>query len=544
MKRYWQLFVVLAVALINAACAQVEIDITCGIYGVVKDHATHEVIENCQVSLSPTGQTVATNADGSYSFQSLDAGRYTLTFTRVGYQSQTKAVQLPAGERIQCDVQLKQKGEIDPEDPEDPENPENPDNPDNPENPENPDNPDNPENPENPDNPENPQEESVFAGGTGAAYDPYLISTKEQMQKIKDYASSHFKLAADIDMTGISWNPVQLSGGFDGDNHTLYNVTINPYAMSDNQGLFSELANGASVKNLTINGFSVNAAKNKYIGAIAGKTSAASVITNCHVILKTASAIVGDRHVGGIAGMAYDVSDCTVSSPISAVVIAGDSYVGGAVGFFYNSSSSGKVQNVSVSCHVFGETDRIGGVIGGHSSYGYISQCSFEGTISTGNNAQNIGGIIGYALCSINSCKAKVQINISNGNRIVGGIAGYRDSGLNGCYSTGFINGLAPTVHNFIGSITGHVSSSSKCHYCYSTMDIPFEEGDWSKDRDDSYSVAKLIEKAGTNINLAEIMRAADAGSAYFDYDRTWKWTGTLREQSVTAICPKLKWEK
>jgi hypothetical protein len=32
--------------------------------------------------------------------------------------------------------------------------------------------------------------------------------------------------------------------------------------------------------------------------------------------------------------------------------------------------------------------------------------------------------------------------------------------------------------------------------------------------------------------------------SEYWDFNRTWTWKGTANGKTVTAICPKLKWEK
>ena len=34
------------------------------------------------------------------------------------------------------------------------------------------------------------------------------------------------------------------------------------------------------------------------------------------------------------------------------------------------------------------------------------------------------------------------------------------------------------------------------------------------------------------------------ARAGYWDFNRTWTWKGTANGKTVTAICPKLKWEK
>jgi hypothetical protein len=39
-------------------------------------------------------------------------------------------------------------------------------------------------------------------------------------------------------------------------------------------------------------------------------------------------------------------------------------------------------------------------------------------------------------------------------------------------------------------------------------------------------------------------MRANGISDEYWDFNRTWTWKGTANGKTVTAICPKLKWEK
>ena len=38
-----------------------------------------------------------------------------------------------------------------------------------------------------------------FAGGTGTAEDPYLVSTKEHLNNVRFYLSAHFKMINDIE---------------------------------------------------------------------------------------------------------------------------------------------------------------------------------------------------------------------------------------------------------------------------------------------------------------------------------------------------------
>ena len=75
--------------------------------------------------------------------------------------------------------------------------------------------------------------QAQYGGGSGAAHDPYLIYTAEQMNTIgaepNDW-DKHFKLIADIDLSaytgtsfniiGIDWNK-PFTGVFDGNGHTI-----------------------------------------------------------------------------------------------------------------------------------------------------------------------------------------------------------------------------------------------------------------------------------------------------------------------------------
>jgi hypothetical protein len=60
------------------------------------------------------------------------------------------------------------------------------------------------------------------------------------------------------------------------------------------------------------------------------------------------------------------------------------------------------------------------------------------------------------------------------------------------------------------------------------------------------YSIYNLVSEFNSPINIAEIMRAncSSEASEYWDFNRTWTWKGTANGKTVTAICPKLKWEK
>lgn len=177
-----------------------------------------------------------------------------------------------------------------------------------------------------------------FAGGTGSEARPYLIQSVAQLKEITKYPKQYFKLIDNIDFCGETLSPLGvLSGGLDGDGYT-----ISGFAMSvqSNAGLFTEVANDAYVKNLTIGATTNNA---EYLTTISvghnGKTELVvggicatnnGMIENCTVsnVSISASRKVdwgSDSKlisiVGGIAGRNNNViTDCTVeNSTIKAI---------------------------------------------------------------------------------------------------------------------------------------------------------------------------------------------------------------------------------
>ena len=106
-----KLFVFLLCALAASSCAHDIIDLTGDIQGVVKDYSG-ALVENCRVTLSPGGMSDMTDADGIYSFESLQPGTYTLSFSKSGYVDMTEDVTLVAGEIKNVDVALQDPSEV------------------------------------------------------------------------------------------------------------------------------------------------------------------------------------------------------------------------------------------------------------------------------------------------------------------------------------------------------------------------------------------------------------------------------------------------
>ncbi len=112
--------------------------------------------------------------------------------------------------------------------------------------------------------------DNSFAEGEGTVDNPYIISNLADLKNFRDYVEDsdnkgkdeYFKLNNDIDMSieGQSWKPIGASksgfaGTLDGCGNTIKNLYINLQTDSGtNSGLFFEIAESGTVKNLTVTG--------------------------------------------------------------------------------------------------------------------------------------------------------------------------------------------------------------------------------------------------------------------------------------------------
>lgn len=95
------------------ACARDIVDLTGSITGTVKDYDSGELISNCQISITPGGESLSTGSDGQFEFKDLEQGTYNLAFKKSGYEDATKSVSVIAGQSAKIQLALKAlKGEL------------------------------------------------------------------------------------------------------------------------------------------------------------------------------------------------------------------------------------------------------------------------------------------------------------------------------------------------------------------------------------------------------------------------------------------------
>lgn len=177
------------------------------------------------------------------------------------------------------------------------------------------------------------------------------------------YAGKTVKLMADIDLEGVSWTPIgnvtsyptiTFAGTFDGDGHTISNLTTSDTtANCASAGLFGSIT--GQVKNVTLK--DVNVTSSHYAGALVGYSSAnvGMKIENCHVDGGTITSVperIGDSYgngdkAGGIIGYCV-AGDVVTGCSVKNVTITAYRDLGGIVGCAAATVTNNSVENVTL----------------------------------------------------------------------------------------------------------------------------------------------------------------------------------------------------
>ncbi len=261
-------------------------------------------------------------------------------------------------------------------------------------------------------------ETQLFAGGSGTEADPYQIATADQLNNVRKELDKHYILTADIDLSSYAnWEPIGIfnlqaedeagyfvnafKGSFDGDNHTISNLTTNKKD-SVGVGLIGIASSSSIVKDVKMK--NVTAEGTMSVGAVVGYNK--GIIEN--LTLSGDNTISGYNCIGGILGGNDEgtIKNCTAVATIN---VLGD-----------NIFEDGK--------YILPDNAECGGIIVGGSFGGTIDGCSSEGVVnSKGSNAMGLGGVGGCLenMTSITNCNANVTINAGESAHGVGGLCGF-----------------------------------------------------------------------------------------------------------------------
>ena len=202
--------------------------------------------------------------------------------------------------------------------------------------------------------------------GSGTESDPYQISTADQLKLFRDIVNgaggqtqnrgAYAVLTADIDLNNEPWTPIgpdrdsAYTGTFDGQGHTVKNLSVTVNVQPGRAGLFGCVKDG-TIRKLTVAGSVSCTANQGWCGGIAGYAKS-ETIENC-ASLCTVSNTGIDARVGGIVGYVPSSSsmtiirDCYNIGNITGGRDNGGSYTGGICGFYL----SGQIFN----CYNVGE---------------------------------------------------------------------------------------------------------------------------------------------------------------------------------------------
>ena len=207
---------------------------------------------------------------------------------------------------------------------------------------------------------------TVYMDGLGTAAYPYQISTADQLKLFRDIVNgaggqtqnrgAYAVLTADIDLNNEPWTPIgpdrdsAYTGTFDGQGHTVKNLSVTVNVQPGRAGLFGCVKDG-SIRKLTVAGSVSCTAKQGWCGGIAGYAMD-ETIENC-ASLCTVSCTGIDARVGGIVGLVdYNsrtliIRDCYNIGNITGRSDNGSGDAGGICGFYMG----GKISN----CYNVGE---------------------------------------------------------------------------------------------------------------------------------------------------------------------------------------------
>ena len=202
--------------------------------------------------------------------------------------------------------------------------------------------------------------------GSGTETDPYQISTADQLKLFRDIvngaggqapnAAACAVLTANIDLNNEPWTPIgpdrdsAYTGTFDGQGHTVKNLSVTVNVKPGRAGLFGCVIGGA-IRKLTVAGSVSCTVDQGWCGGIAGYAER-ETIENCASLCKVSNTGI-DAKVGGIVGYVpisssmTIIRDCYNIGNITGGIDNGGSYTGGICGFYL----SGQIFN----CYNVGE---------------------------------------------------------------------------------------------------------------------------------------------------------------------------------------------
>jgi len=367
---------------------------------------------------------------------------------------------------------------------------------------------------------------------------PIEIATVEALAAINENLSGHYILTADIDLNGAEWTPIgayapsgeseeeqeipatetAFTGTFDGQGHTIRNLTINQpegWAM----GLFG-CANNAQIANFTLENASVDAS------------------------LMSAD-VLGYAYCSTVSGVTL------INGKVTAH--AGEMSEEGMYGGIVGAGMGSMIENCSAQAEIIlPDGTANAGIVGGGLEMTSVVGCTATGTVTAGNNCYGLGGVSGCGFAAeqfTDNVAENVAITAGDNCYWIGGITGYAggfaDESL-GMPVTVFKNCAAKNVSvatgenaDGVGDIVGagfyneEVAAANGAPFDQPTQ---FELVDCTVEND-AADAAKLLEDVkGTYVALFPVITAPE-------YDQLWldPCVEAVGEEAASGVAEMLK---
>ncbi|MDR3255817.1 MAG: hypothetical protein LBT31_09655 [Synergistaceae bacterium] len=323
-----------------------------------------------------------------------------------------------------------------------------------------------------------------FSGGAGLRDDPYLVASRAELARLarevnrgNGFSGRYFRMTEDIDIDGQEWTPIgnadaPFMGCFDGDGHTILNLSVN-LSETEGGGLFGRVT--GEVANLEVDGADIYA--RSCVGAVVAHNEGTIKNVTARVALR-----VNETCAGGIVGL----NDGVIENVTSSGIVRGESALGGLVG-----DNKGIVRQSLSKADVRGGENDVGGVAGVND--GQLRNISSCGIV---DGSFRVGGIAGFNNGTIENCAAAGAIL---GVEVVGGLVGDNRGSVLRCLSSGRVSGV-DVAGGLIGFNDG--SAVRKCLFDVQGSGlgngIGWNRTDWAAVSIDGLDTATITGRRGT----------------------------------------------
>ncbi|MBE0536740.1 MAG: hypothetical protein IH624_13820 [Phycisphaerae bacterium] len=403
-----------------------------------------------------------------------------------------------------------------------------------------------------------------FSGGRGTPEDPYLISTKEDLNNIGENGrlmSAAFEVVNDIDMSGsvlkaIGGRARPFEGSFDGGNRSIGNYML-PAIVQKYGGTFPWIGEHGRVQNLTLHdvvsdcpdgqltsilaGVNYGTVRCVHVtGTISGMDSVGILARENYGSIESSSAagsVQAESWSGGLVGMNHEViTRCSADCQVEVTGMIAGGIAGVNYGAILESSSTSDVNcrdragcitgmntGVISNCYTTGQADaevKAGG-IAGYNSGGMIERCISQSVVEAKHDYA--GAITGHNAGEISQCAG--WGNIRSGKQYAGGVTGHNEGVISNTYSSATVAGKER-----VGGISGF--NMGELINCYSIAPVTGSsttggivgEGNgtttgcfWDKQMSGVSSSA-----SGMGLNLADMLKLSTYVAVGWDFTETW----------------------